>query len=261
MVYQVKRGCRICELSRVIWMNSTINIFLFDIDGTILLSGGAGRKALDVSFEALWGVPNAMGAESPHGKTDFLICQEMFHDHLGREGTQEECDRLLEDYAAVLASEVAGSERYEVMPGVPGLLEALDGRPDVMLGLGTGNIEKGARIKLGRADLNRYFPFGGFGSDAPDRPGLIEAGFQRGEARARLKRPGAEIIRWVVGDTWRDVEAAQACGARVAAVATGGDTFEALEKTKPDYLFSDLSDAGRFLSMLNGDLSPGSPTR
>ena len=240
-------------------MNFTINVLLFDIDGTILLSGGAGRKALDDSFEALWGVPGAMGAESPHGKTDFLICQEMFRDHLGREGTSEECERLLEGYAGTLASEVAGSERYEVMPGVPELLEALDGRPDVMLGLGTGNIETGARIKLDRADLNRYFPFGGFGSDAPDRAGLIEAGFRRGETRARSERPGAEIVRWVVGDTWRDVEAARACGARVAAVATGGDTLEALEKTKPDFLYSDLSDIGRFLSMLSEDVPPGSP--
>ena len=232
-------------------MTAKVHLFLFDIDGTLLLSGGAGRRALDESFEALYGIAGAMGPASPHGKTDWLICQEMFRTHLGREGSEEEYGRLLDRYVEALTPAVAESESFRLMPGVPGLLKALSGRDDVMLGLGTGNIEAGARIKLGRADLNRYFPFGGFGCDGADRSSLIEEGFRRGEARAGSEHPGSEVIRWVVGDTWRDVKAARDCGARAAAVATGGDTLEALAETGPDYLFADFSEKGRFLSMLN----------
>ncbi len=233
-----------------------IHLILFDIDGTILLSGGAGRRALDEAFEAIYGVAEAMGPVSPHGKTDRLICGEMFRNNLHREGSEEEYGQLMDRYVEALTPAMAESEDFHLLPGVPGLLEALAGRDDVMLGLGTGNIEAGARIKLGRSDLNRYFPFGGFGDDGAERSRLIEEGFRRGEGRAGSQHPTAEIVRWVVGDTWRDVKAARDCGARVAAVATGGDTLEALAETNPDYLFADFSETRRFLSMLNED-GPG----
>jgi phosphoglycolate phosphatase-like HAD superfamily hydrolase len=241
-------------------MTERVHVLLFDVDGTLLLSGGAGRRALDGAFEELFGVPEAMKGISPNGLTDSIICREMFRTRLKREGTGEECGRLLSRYAGLLGQAVDESEGFTLMPGIPALLEALSSRPDVMLGLGTGNIEQGARIKLGRAGLNRYFSFGGFGCDAAERAPLIEAGFRRGEKMAEKTHPGAEAVRWVIGDTRHDVEAGRACGARVVAVATGGVGREALAAAKPDYLFADFSEPDGFMSMLDeAGPRPGAP--
>jgi len=169
-------------------MPRRIHLFLFDVDGTLLLSGGAGAKSLNAAFAALFGVPDAMRRVRPHGKTDLIICQEMFRLHLGREGTGEEVGRLMERYIEELPPLVAASRNYHLMPGVPAVLDALARRGDVLLGLGTGNFEAGARAKLARGGLNGYFPFGGFGSDSADRAALIETGFRRGEALARERR-------------------------------------------------------------------------
>ena len=188
----------------------------------------------------------------PHGKTDTLICREMFLRHLGRDGEVEEYLRLMERYVKILPHAVAESVSYRLMPGIPALLELISEREDVALGLGTGNIEPGARIKLDRAGLNRFFPFGGFGCDAVERARLIETGFQRGENWIQSGGSSSEIIRWVIGDTWRDVEAGRACGACTVAVATGGNSLEELAGTKPDHLFSDFGDPAPFLSLLDG---------
>jgi phosphoglycolate phosphatase-like HAD superfamily hydrolase len=222
---------------------------LFDVDGTLLLSGGAGALALNDAFLSLFGVPNAMSRVHPHGKTDPAICQEMFMTYFGREAGEEELARLMEVYLEMLPARVESSRNYHIMPGFPGVLDALAAREDVLLGLGTGNFEQGARIKLARGGLNAYFPFGGFGCDSADRPSLLEAGFRRGEARVR---PGAEVVRWVVGDTWRDVRAGRACGARIVAVATGGDTLHDLAFAAPDHLFADLRRPEDLLSALDG---------
>ncbi|MBI3127802.1 MAG: haloacid dehalogenase-like hydrolase [Candidatus Tectomicrobia bacterium] len=230
-------------------MPRRVHLMLFDVDGTLLLSGGAGALALNDAFLALHGVPNAMSRVHPHGKTDPAICQEMFQTHFGREGAEEELARLMEAYLEMLPARVAGSRNYHIMPGFPQVLDALAAREDVLLGLGTGNFERGARIKLERGGLNPYFRFGGFGCDSSDRGRLLEAGFRRGEERAR---PGTEVVRWVVGDTWRDVRAGRACGARVIAVATGGDTLHGLAEAAPDHLFADFRRGEDLLSVLDG---------
>ena len=233
-------------------MPSPHQLILFDLDGTLLLSGGAGARALNTAFESLYGVPEAMAGIDPHGKTDPFICQEMFRAHLGREGAEEEATEILRRYLDYLPDEVAQSEKYRLMPGVPDILDFLVNRDKISLGLGTGNIEGGARAKLERGGLNRFFPFGGFASDAALRADLIEAGFRRGEERIQEQDPKAEIIRWVIGDTWRDVEAGKAAGARTVAVATGGDSLEALSGTEPDYLFPDLAGSDAWGCFENG---------
>ena len=230
-------------------MPRRVHLILFDVDGTLLLSGGAGARALNDAFLGLFGAPGAMARVHPHGKTDPVICQEMFRLHLGREGTEAEMGRLMERYLELLPACVAGSRNFHLMPGVPGVLDALAAREDVVLGLGTGNVEPGARIKLERGRLNGYFPFGGFGGDSAGRAALLEAGFRRGEARAGA---GASVTRWAVGDTWRDVQAGRACGARVIAVATGGDTLYDLAGAAPDHLLADLRRAEDLLSLLDG---------
>ena len=200
-----------------------------------------------------------MAGIGPHGKTDPAICQEMFQAHLDREGSAAEVAEILRRYLEYLPQEVAQSKGFRLMPGIPDALDFLSGRAGVLLGLGTGNIEEGARIKLERGGLNRYFPFGGFASDASLRADLIEAGFCRGEERIRERDPKAEIVRWVVGDTWRDVEAGKAAGARTIAVATGGDSLERLSGAAPDHLFSELDGEGVWDCLKNGAGEPPPP--
>lgn len=232
-------------------MNST-HLILFDVDGTLLLSGGAGARALNIAFERIYGIPNAMRHVHPHGKTDELIVQEMFRSHLERCGSEPEVKALLERYLEILPITVRDSKNFHLMPGILGLLSYLRSRKDVFMGLGTGNIEEGARIKLSRGGLNRFFSFGGFGSDSGDRAELLEAGFQRGEEIIQKKSPRKSIVRWVIGDTWRDVSAGRACGASTIAVATGGDSLYELASASPDFLFATLEDRQAICEILKG---------
>ena len=232
-------------------MNST-HLILFDVDGTLLLSGGAGARALNIAFERIYGIPNAMRHVHPHGKTDELIVQEMFRSHLERCGSESEVKALLERYLEILPITVRDSKNFHLMPGIPGLLSYLRSRKDVFMGLGTGNIEEGARIKLSRGGLNRFFSFGGFGSDSGDRVELLEAGFQRGEKIIQKKSPRKSVVRWVIGDTWRDVLAGRECGAKTIAVATGGDSLYELASAFPDFLFATLEDQQAVSEILDG---------
>jgi len=227
-------------------MASTTHIVLFDIDGTLLLSGGAGVRALDAAFFDFYGVRAATRDIIPHGMTDALICEALFEQHLSRSCTPNEYERLLVSYLEHLSREVFESTTFRLMPGIPGVLDKLSRMEGVILGLGTGNIEQGARIKLERAGLNAFFPLGGFGCDAAQRADLLDIGFQRGEARAQAAGYGSKTIRWVVGDTRLDVEAGRACGARTIAVATGGNEYDELAEAMPDYLFYDFADETTF---------------
>lgn len=222
------------------------------MDGTLLLSGGAGARALNIAFERIYGIPNAMRHVHPHGKTDELIVQEMFRSHLGRCGSEPEVNALLERYLEILPTTVRDSRNFHLMPGIPGLLSYLRSRKDVFMGLGTGNIEEGARIKLSRGGLNRFFSFGGFGSDSGDRAELLEVGFQRGEEIILKEYPRKSIVRWVIGDTWRDVSAGRECGAKTIAVATGGDSLYELASASPDFLFATLEDKEAVCKILDG---------
>ncbi len=228
-----------------------MHLVLFDVDGTLLLSGGAGAAALNVAFGDIYGIPNAMRHVQPHGKTDERIVQEMFRSFLGRCGSPAEVRALLRRYVEVLPETVSDSRNFHLMPGIPGLLVRLREREDVLTGLGTGNIERGARIKLERGGLNPFFPFGGFGSDSAERAELLEAGFRRGAGIAQEKFPGASIRCWVIGDTWRDISAGRACGARTVGVATGGDSLHGLASARPDFLFATLEDGERFCEILD----------
>ena len=236
------------------WKNrlNTTHLILFDVDGTLLLSGGAGASALNVAFERIYGIPKAMRHVQPHGKTDELIVQEMFTSHLERCGSKSEVKALLDKYVEILPITVRDSKNFHLMPGIPDLLSFLESRNDVFMGLGTGNIEEGARIKLSRGGLNQFFSFGGFGSDSGDRAELLEAGFQRGEEIIRLEFPRKSVSRWVIGDTWRDVEAGRACGAKTIAVATGGDSLYELASASPDFLFATLENTQEICEILDG---------
>jgi phosphoglycolate phosphatase len=223
-------------------------VLLFDLDWTLIYTGGAGVRALDHAFESLFGVPQAMKTVTPDGKTDPAICREMIRVLLKREPRDGEIEKLCRGYLDRLAIEVPDGPGYRVLPGIPKLLEALSGLPGILMGLGTGNLEEGAQIKLARADLMKYFRFGGYGSDSEDRPTVLRTAVQRGEKLAKKKFSPKDIV--VIGDNIRDVQAGKAISAVTVAVASGPMPYEDLSASKPDHLFHDFSDLQAVMKVL-----------
>ncbi len=223
-------------------------LLLFDLDWTLIYTGGAGVRALNQAFEKLHEVPQAMKTVNPDGKTDPAICREMIKVHLKRDPAEQEVSRLCRSYLDYLALEIPEGPGYRILPGIPHLLEALFPRTDILMGLGTGNLEEGARIKLARADFMKYFRFGGYGSDAEHRPDVLRIGVKRGEEMAGKPFAARDVI--VIGDNIRDVQAGQAIGATTVAVASGPMGMDELAATQPDHLFLDLSKTDEVLRVL-----------
>jgi phosphoglycolate phosphatase len=209
-----------------------IRAVLFDIDGTILVTGGAGGAAWQRAFEELYGVEANVAERTDAGMTDPEIAAIVFRETIGREGTPEERAKAIGCYLKHLPETVAESPGYRVMPGIEGLLDRLiDG--GLLLGLVTGNIEAAAHIKLSRAHLNRFFSFGGYGSDSSDRTEVTKAALGRGElVSGGTLADGACIA---VGDTPRDVKAGHGAGIKVVGVATGRYSVEQLEESDADW--------------------------
>jgi phosphoglycolate phosphatase len=220
-------------------------IYLFDIDGTLMLSGGAGSRALDRVFAARHGLTGALDAIDAGGKTDPQILGEVFAAHLGRAPSEDELAAIIADYLPLLVEELARSS-LRLMPWVHQALDWLDRRGEVHLGLATGNVRAGAMAKLGRAALWERFAFGGFGCDAAVRAEVVRAGIDRGRAHAGGAGGGgaaiddADIV--VIGDTLHDITAARACGIRVLAVATGSVDRATLASAEPDAVFDSLEE-------------------
>jgi beta-phosphoglucomutase-like phosphatase (HAD superfamily) len=211
---------------------------LFDIDGTLLVTGGAGAAAWQRGFEELYGVEANIDEHTDAGMTDPEIAAIVFREVIGREGSQPERSRAIAAYLRHLPDTVAESGGYRVMPGVEELLERLieDG---MLLGLVTGNIEAAAHIKLGRARLNRFFSFGGYGSDSADRTEVTRTALHRGERVSGGTLADRACI--AVGDTPRDVAAGHGAGLRVAGVATGSYSVDQLRAASADWALADLS--------------------
>jgi phosphoglycolate phosphatase len=223
-------------------------VLLFDLDWTLIYTGGAGVRALNHAFEELFGIPQAMKKVTPDGKTDPAIAREMIRVHLGREPKEGEVESVCRGYLERLAKEIPGGPGYRILPGIPELMAVLARRTDVLLGLGTGNLEEGARIKMAPANLMKYFRFGGYGSDSEDRPSVLRTAVRRAESLAGKTFASRDVV--VIGDNARDVQAGKAIGAATVAVATGPMKFEELAQQDPDHLFHDLSDTGAVLAVL-----------
>lgn len=208
---------------------SRVHAVLFDIDGTLLVTGGA---AWQRGFEELYGVEANVADHTDAGMTDPEIVRIVFREVLGREGSPEERARAIGAYLKHLPDTVAESDGYRVMPGIEQLLDELIDR-GVLLGLVTGNIEAAAHVKLARGGLNRFFSFGGYGSDSADRTEVTKAALQRGElVSGGVLQAGACIA---VGDTPRDVKAGHVAGVRVVGVATGSYTVDQLREAGADW--------------------------
>jgi len=231
-----------------------VKLLLFDIDGTLMLSGGAGFRAIDRVFEESHGIGRATRGIVPDGKTDPMIFREVVDRHgLAGGGHSVSLGRLRERYAQIMAEEMAASPA-RLMPGVEMLLERLNADAGVALGLLTGNFEETARIKLRRFGLDRFFGFGAFGSDDGDRRLLPAKAVERAERR--LGAPlglGPHVV--IIGDTPRDVECALVNRATAVAVATGRYSTAQLRDAGATVVFEDFSDTEAVVSTLTG-ISP-----
>jgi phosphoglycolate phosphatase len=222
-------------------MRHTPTVLLFDIDGTLLLSGGAGRRSFERAFLEVTGSADALLDFSFGGMTDHGIAR-VGLEKLGRAVDGHTVERLFEAYLTALADELVRTPKFVVMPGVAELLADLAGYPDVAVGLGTGNLKRGAEAKLRRAALWDHFSFGGFGCDHEDRAELLRAGAERGAAS--LNRGIHECRVVVIGDTIKDVAAAHEIDAECIGVETGGVSREALAQAGAKLVYKDLTDAG-----------------
>jgi phosphoglycolate phosphatase len=217
--------------------SATTRAVLFDIDGTLISTGGASDRAWKRAFKELHDVDVDVPALTGKGIPDPEVGRQCFVAALGREPTGEEAAALMRRRLDHLPEEVENSPGFVVKDGVVELLDRLidDG---MTLGLTTGNVEEAAHIKLSRANLNRYFSFGGYGSDSPDRIELTRRALERAELVL-----GRELERshcFSCGDTPRDVEAGHGAGIRVVGVATGGYTVEELLEAGADAAVTSL---------------------
>jgi phosphoglycolate phosphatase-like HAD superfamily hydrolase len=224
-------------------------LVLFDIDGTLVLTAHAGYRALTLACEQLVGGSDPLSGLAVAGRTDRGILTEVLALG-GRELDDDLLDRLRDQYVANLRNEIlrAGEGVKAVMPGVRELLDALQGRDDVFVGLLTGNFEAGARIKLEYFDLWRYFRCGAYGDDAADRNALVPFALARARACGLPDLSPEHIL--VVGDTPNDVACARAVGAVPVGVATGGFSVAHLRASGADIVFQDLSATQEFLKLL-----------
>jgi phosphoglycolate phosphatase len=223
-----------------------MHVLLFDIDGTLIHSGGSGVEALRLAFREVF-------ASSPPetiataGRTDRGIARELFH-WCGVEDSAENWDRFRTAYLRHLREQLP-RRPGRILPGVPALLTRLAIRSDVVLGLLTGNVAEGARLKLEYFGLNHHFAFGGYGEVAPERNDVAEQAL----AAARQTLDGAVHPGrlWVLGDTPLDIQCARHIGARAVAVATGPHAKRELAQAQPDVLLDDFCQATEFWRQLD----------
>jgi len=221
-------------------------LFLFDIDGTLLTSGGAGAGALADAMLSRFEVAEDFVGITLAGATDALIARALLEKH-GIDGTAENTAALLDSYLHHLPHRLPRHDG-NLLPGILPLLDALRAREDVVLALLTGNLVRGAEIKLGHYGVWDYFEFGAFADDHPDRNELGKYARARAFEKHGVEFPPDRI--YVFGDTPRDIECGRAIGARTVAIATGEYSRAALAAHTPDFLFDDLSDTAAVLASL-----------
>jgi len=226
----------------------TMKLLLFDIDGTLVMSGGAGKRAMNRAFEQLYGHKNILNDISLSGRTDDLILRDAFRKS-GMNMTLSALEAYKKVYFKVVEKEMhIPNHKKRIMPGISRLLPALHEQETVYLGLLTGNWQKSGYTKIRHFDLDRYFPFGAFSDDSSDRSALVPVAVQRFTERHGVHPHPQDV--YVIGDTPRDVTAAKPHNVKTVAVAAALYSMDELAKSDPDYLFPDLSDFEKVMDVL-----------
>jgi len=228
----------------------TPTVFLWDVDGTLISSAGAGRRAIEVTFQRRYGRPDVVGFHFD-GMTDPIIVRQGL-EALGFDADriQRETPEILREYLTVLAEVCAAATNFRIHSGIESALALCLDRPGFATGLGTGNVEEGARIKLERVGLARHFAFGGYGSDHADRAELLAIGARRGRARLAVGDGPCRVV--VIGDTPKDIAAARAIGAQSLAVATGSFSVEELREQGATWAVASLEEPAACAALTGG---------
>jgi len=232
-------------------LSSPDKLLLFDIDGTLILSGGAGETALKHAMRDRFGVEEDMVDIVLAGATDALIARELLQKH-GIDCTPENLTALMDSYLEHLEIHLPRHDGA-LLPGILKLLEALRDRSDCIIGLLTGNLERGAQLKLTHYGVWDFFEFGAYADDSHDRNQLGHFAKSRALEKHGIAFEPESIF--ILGDTPRDIECAKAIGAHAVAIATGNYTVEELEKHGPEFLFTDLGDTDEIIRRLLGELN------
>jgi len=214
-------------------------VALFDIDETLVHTGGSGARSWRYAFERLHGIPADIGKHTSAGETDPEVGEKTFRGALGRDPSKEEMARIYALYLLHLSDDIWTSPGYRVLDGAVETLHRLSDA-GVTLGIVSGAMEGAARTKLAPANLNRYFVFGGYGSDARDRGELIRVAVRR--ASELHDDPLGRDDVMVVGDTPRDVEAAHAADVRCVGVASGKYSVEDLQAAGAEHVLTSLKE-------------------
>jgi phosphoglycolate phosphatase len=213
-------------------------IALFDIDETLVHTGGAGARSWTYAFQRLYGIPADIGRHSSIGETDPVVVRKTFQAVLNRDPDRDEMGRLFAQYQLHLSEDIRRSPGYRVLDGVEQTLMSLVDA-GVTLGIVSGAMEGAARTKLTRGNLNRFFVFGGYGSDSSNRAALTQVALDKAALlHSDLLEPDETFV---IGDTPHDIEAAKAVGAVAVAVASGKNSEDQLLAAGADHVLPSLT--------------------
>lgn len=225
-------------------------LILWDIDGTLIVSHGAGVRAMEKALAKRFGLQVDLGSIQWAGRTDSWITGAVFR-HVGLPDTPENSHDYLEAYLELLPQELANGPQGRVLPGVLDLLEILHRRTDIVQGLLTGNLKRGAEFKLTHYKVWHYFEFGAFADDSPRRNDLGPHAMRRAKERHAFDFVADQTF--IIGDTPHDIECGKVIGARTIAVATGTHSIDELAQHQPTAVFKDFADTAAFLRVIDAD--------
>jgi phosphoglycolate phosphatase-like HAD superfamily hydrolase len=226
-------------------MVAPMRLALFDIDGTLITDGGAAREAFGAALRDVYNYGGDLARYDFSGRTDPQIAFMVLRDTgLSDSDIAAKLDDLWQHYLGGLERN-ATAERVRVLPGIRTLLDELAAREDVMLALLTGNLERGARLKLAAPELNRYFPFGAFGSDSMHREELPPIAVARASTRNGHRFAGRDVV--ILGDSIYDVRCGVPHGATTIAIASGKTAAEKLRAESPHHFFTDAADTAALI--------------
>ena len=235
-------------MRRAVYADLNLKLVLFDIDGTLITDGGAARAAYREALSRVYGYDGDLARYDFSGRTDPQITFMVLRDFgLADDAINARMPQLWDAYLAGLAAN-ATSDRVRELPGVRALLDTLLTREDILLGLLTGNIERGARIKLTPPSLNRYFAFGAFGSDSADREMLPPIAVERAGRIEQHPFRGRDVV--IIGDSIYDVRCGVPHDATTIAIASGKTPAEKLRAENPTHLFASAEDTDALLAAI-----------